>query len=465
MPPDIKAFIAPLIVACALFMESADANIIVTALPAMARDFGSDPVALKVAITSYVVGLGVFIPICGWLADRFGARTVFRTAIGIFVTGSILCAASRSLHMFTLARFMQGIGGAMMVPVGRIIIFRAVPRTELVRAMTYLTLPALFAPVVAPLLGGFLTTYFHWRLIFFLNVPIGIFGIYLANRHIVNTHEPHPGPLDWTGFLLSAGGAALALLGLSLIGTDLVETRTAYEMCVSGVLLLAFYVLHALRAARPVLDLRLFRVPTFHASVAGGSLFRIGLGAVPFLLPLSLQEGLGMSAFQSGAITCATAFGSMFMRSLSTAVLRRFGFRTVLIYNAAFTGLAIAAYGTFSPTAPLWYMWLVVLLGGFFPALQFTALNSMIYAEIAPADVGRATSLGSVVQQMSLGLGVTVGGIVLQISRALHGHTHATWSDFWPSFVAVGLFSFLSIPVTRRLAPNAGDEIARGSRG
>ncbi|HVW50076.1 MAG TPA: MFS transporter [Trinickia sp.] len=465
MPLAIKAFLAPLIVACAMFMESVDGNIIVTALPAMARDFGSDPVALKVAITSYVVGLGVFIPICGWLADRFGARTVFRTAIGIFIAGSIMCAVARSLPIFTVARFLQGIGGAMMVPVGRIIIFRAVPKSEFVRAMNYLSLPAMFAPAAAPLLGGFITTYLHWRLIFFVNVPVGILGIYLTNRHIVNTHEPHPGPLDWFGFMLSASGASLLLLGLSLIGSELVSDRAAYEMCVTGALLLSFYVLYAQRALRPLLDLRLLSAPTFRASVLGGSMFRIGLGAVPFLLPLALQEGLGMSAFQSGAITCASAFGSMFMRSLTSSVLRRFGFRKVLIYNAVFSSIAIAAYGAFFPGTPVWAMWLVVLLGGFFPALQFTALNSMIYAEIASRDVGRATSLGSVVQQMSLGLGVTVGGIVLQIARALHGHTHAMWSDFWPSFVVVGLFSLGSIPITRKLSPNAGDEIARGTRG
>lgn len=465
MPLAIKAFLAPLIVACAMFMESVDGNIIVTALPAMARDFGSDPVALKVAITSYVVGLGVFIPICGWLADRFGARTVFRTAIGIFIAGSIMCAVARSLPIFTVARFLQGIGGAMMVPVGRIIIFRAVPKSEFVRAMNYLSLPAMFAPAAAPLLGGFITTYLHWRLIFFVNVPVGILGIYLTNRHIVNTHEPHPGPLDWFGFMLSASGASLLLLGLSLIGSELVSDRAAYEMCVTGALLLSFYVLYAQHALRPLLDLRLLSAPTFRASVLGGSMFRIGLGAVPFLLPLALQEGLGMSAFQSGAITCASAFGSMFMRSLTSSVLRRFGFRKVLIYNAVFSSIAIAAYGAFFPGTPVWAMWLVVLLGGFFPALQFTALNSMIYAEIASRDVGRATSLGSVVQQMSLGLGVTVGGIVLQIARALHGHTHAMWSDFWPSFVVVGLFSLGSIPITRKLSPNAGDEIARGTRG
>jgi EmrB/QacA subfamily drug resistance transporter len=460
-----KAFIAPMIVACAMFMESVDANVIVTALPEMARAFGRDPVTLKIAVTSYVLGLGVFIPVCGWLADRFGARTVFRTAIGIFVGGSLLCAASTSLFTFTLARFVQGVGGAMMVPVGRIIIFRVVERSEFVRAMNYLSLPAMLGPAAGPLLGGFITTYLHWRLIFFINIPIGILGIYLTNKHIKNTREPHPGPLDWTGFVLSAGGASLFLLGLSLVGSELASGATATEMTALGAIMLGLYVLHARRATLPLLDLRFFRVPTFQASVLGGSLFRIGLGAVPFLLPLILQEGLGMSAFKSGLITCASAFGGMFMRTLATTTLRRFGFRTVLMYNAAFSGIAIAACGAFVPGTPTWVIWVVVLLGGFFPALQFTSLNSMTYAQIESRDVGRATSLGSVVQQISLGLGVTIGGIVVQITRSLHGHPAITWSDFWPAFLVVGLCSFASIPVTRRLAHDAGDEIARGSRG
>lgn len=448
-----------------MFMESVDANVIVTALPEMARAFGRDPVTLKIAVTSYVLGLGVFIPVCGWLADRFGARTVFRTAIGIFVGGSLLCAASTSLFTFTLARFVQGVGGAMMVPVGRIIIFRVVERSEFVRAMNYLSLPAMLGPAAGPLLGGFITTYLHWRLIFFINIPIGILGIYLTNKHIKNTREPHPGPLDWTGFVLSAGGASLFLLGLSLVGSELASGATATEMTALGAIMLGLYVLHARRATLPLLDLRFFRVPTFQASVLGGSLFRIGLGAVPFLLPLILQEGLGMSAFKSGLITCASAFGGMFMRTLATTTLRRFGFRTVLMYNAAFSGIAIAACGAFVPGTPTWVIWVVVLLGGFFPALQFTSLNSMTYAQIESRDVGRATSLGSVVQQISLGLGVTIGGIVVQITRSLHGHPAITWSDFWPAFLVVGLCSFASIPVTRRLAHDAGDEIARGSRG
>nr|WP_322061388.1 MFS transporter [Paraburkholderia sp. J63] len=454
-----------LIVACAFFMEAVDANIIVTALPAMARDFGSDPVSLKITIISYVVSLGVFIPICGWLADRFSALAVFRTAIGIFVAGSLICAASPSLHMFTFARFVQGVGGALMVPVGRIIVVRAVPKHQFVRAMNYLSMAWYVGPVLAPLLGGFIATYLHWRLMFFINVPIGVAGVYLSGRYIANTKEPHPGAFDWPGSLLCAFGATFVLLGLSLVDSGIVADSTAWEMFVAGAILLALYVPYARYAKEPVLDLRFFDVPTFRASVLGGSLFRIGCGAVPFLLPLSLQVGLGMTAFQSGLITCGSAFGSIFMRPLTSVTLRRLGFRKVLIYNAAISGVATAACGIFGSSTPTLVIWLIVLVGGFFSALQFTSLNTLIYADIASPDVGRATGLGSVVQQVSLGLGVAVGGIVLQLSRALHGRTHIEPADFLLAFLVAGLLSVGSIPLVRRLPPDAGDDMVHARKG
>ncbi|MDE1182250.1 MFS transporter [Paraburkholderia sp.] len=465
MPLALGTFIVPLIVACAMFMENVDGTVLVTSLPVLARDLGHDPVTLKLAVTSYVIGLGVFIPICGWVADRFGSRTVFRTAIGIFMAGSLMCAVSTSLVTLVIARFIQGIGGAMMVPVGRIIIFRSVPKSDFIRAVNYLTVPALLGPVVGPPIGGFITTYLHWRLIFFVNIPIGILGIWLANRYIQNVREADPGPLDWLGFVLSAGGASLFMLGLSMVGGELVSNVVSVGMCVVGVALLAMYAWYASRVERPVLDLRLLKIPSFHASVAGGSLFRIGLGAVPFLLPLALQEGLGMTAFAAGSITCASAFGSIFMKAAASRILHRFGYRTVLMVNAALAGIVIAGYGLFFPGTPLWLIWIVVLVGGFFPSLQFTSLNSLAYADIDSRDVGRATSVASVIQQLSLGLGVTIAGIVLQISHQTQGHSTFVWTDFWPAFLAVGLLTFASIPVTARLPHNAGDELARGGRG
>lgn len=465
MPLAIGTFIVPLIVACAMFMENVDSTVLVTSLPVLARDLGHDPITLKLAITAYVIGLGVFIPVCGWVADRYGPRSVFRTAIGIFMAGSLMAAASTTLPLFVAARFVQGIGGAMMVPVGRIIIFRSVPKSDFIRAVNYLTVPALLGPVVGPPLGGFITTYLHWRLIFIVNIPIGLFGIWLTNKHIANMREAHPGPLDWTGFALSASGASLFMLGLSLVGGELVSDRVSATMCVLGAALLLVYWRYASRVERPVLDLRLLRIPSFHASVVAGSLFRIGLGAVPFLLPLALQEGLGMTPFAAGTITCASAFGSIFMKTIASSVLARFGFRRVLMFNAVLAGCAIASYGLFGPGTPHAVIWFVVLFGGVFPSLQFTSLNSLAYADIPSRDVGRATSVASVVQQISLGLGVTIAGIVLQISHNVQGHPTIVWTDFWPAFLVVGLFSLASIPVTAKLPHNSGEELARGGRG
>ncbi|GGP23409.1 MFS transporter [Silvimonas iriomotensis] len=458
-----RPFIIPLIVACALFMENMDATVISTSLPVLARDLGQNPITLKLALTAYVVGLGVFIPVCGWVADRFGARTVFRTAIGIFMAGSLLCAVSSTLPAFVGARFLQGMGGAMMVPVGRIIIFRAVPRADLVKAIGYLTMPALFGPVIGPPLGGFITTYFHWRWIFLVNIPVSLLGLYLAGRFISNTREDSQDPLDVPGFITSALGSSLTMLGLALLGSHLVPLGWAIGMTVVGVAILVWYFRGAMHASRPLLDPRFLQIPTFRASVLGGSLFRIGLGSVPFLLPLALQEGMGMSAFHSGMITCASAFGALFMKSIGPRVLKRYGFRSVLMINALLAGLALASFGLFTSSMPVWLILTIVVLGGFFPSLQFTCLNSIVYADIRSEDAGRATSLASVVQQLSLGLGVIIAGMTLQLSNHLQGHAHITEADFWPAFVVVGFFSILSIPVTSRLPHDAGAEMARRS--
>lgn len=440
-------------------MENMDATVITTSLPVLAHDLGQQPITLKLALTAYVVGLGVFIPICGWVADRFGARTVFRAAIGVFMAGSLLCAVSSSLLAFVAARFLQGIGGAMMVPVGRIVIFRSVPRSDLVTAISYLTIPSLLGPVIGPPLGGFITTYFHWRWIFIINVPISLLGIYLAGRFIENFRADEQQPLDVKGFILSAIGSTMLMLGLSLIDGELISVKLAAGMCVFGIVFLLLYLRHARTAPFPLLDLSLLRIPTFRVSVLAGSLFRIGLGAVPFLLPLSLQIGLGMTAFHAGTITCASAFGAIFMKAIGGNVLRRFGFRSVLIWNALLAALALASYGLFTIDTPYLVMLAVVLLGGFFPSMQFTCFNSMAYAELDSADVSRATSLSSVVQQISLGLGVTIGGLAIIFSSRLQGHATVVAADFWPAFLVIALFSLASIPVARRLPLNAGSAL------
>ena len=455
--------IVPLIVACALLMENVDSTILVTAIPVLARDLGHSPVTLKLAVTSYVVGLGVFIPICGWVADRFGARTVFRAAIAVFVVGSLLCAAATSLTTLVLARFIQGVGGAMMVPVGRILMFRAVPKSEFIRAVTYLSIPAQLGPVLGPLLGGFITTYLNWRLMFFINVPIGILGIYLTNRYIENTREEHPGSLDWVGFALSGTGASIFMLGMSTVGSGLITESSAVGFVLIGALILGLYWIYSRRVENPLLDLRFLQVPTFNCSVVGGSLFRIGLGAVPFLLPLLLQDGLGMTAFEGGVITCCSAIGSFCTKTVAIKILKRWGFRKVLIVNAVLCGMAVAICGILHPGMSWLTIWFIVTLGGVFPALQFTSLNSLAYADIEIRDIGRSTSVASVIQQMSLGLGVTIAGILLHMSQSLHGQPELAWNDFWPAFLIVGLFSVASIAITRRMPADGGSSVAGAS--
>ncbi len=453
--------LVPLIVACALFMENMDSTVLSTSLPLIAQDLGESPITLKLALTTYLISLAVFIPISGWIADRFGTRNVFRTAIGVFVLGSICCGISSTLPELVIARFIQGMGGAMMVPVGRLALLKSVEKRDMVRALNYLTIPALVGPVLGPPLGGFITTYWHWRWIFYINIPIGVLGFVLATKYIPDLYEDDVPPLDIRGFVLSGLGLSILMLGLSTIGRHLIPVSLALGLVAIGAALLVAYLRHAKGLAHPLLRLDLFRIPTFRAGVAGGTLFRIGVGATPFLLPLMLQLGFGMTPMESGALTFISAAGAMFMKTLSLRILQRWGFRRVLIVNAALAGLALSSYGFFSHDTPVIVMLAVVAFGGFFPSLQFTCLNSIVYADIASADASRATSLASVVQQLSLGLGVTISGMVLQASSRLAGHEHLTTRDFLPAFLVIGLFSWLSIPVTRQLAADAGTELAR----
>src|SRR4051812_39413926 len=320
----------PLIIATALFMENTDSTVIATSLPMIAQSLGEDPIALKLALTAYLVSLAIFIPVSGWMADRFGARRIFRAAIGVFMAGSLACAAADSLTGFVLARFLQGMGGAMMVPVGRLVILRSVPRNEIVQALATLTIPALIGPVLGPPLGGFITTYLSWRWIFFINIPIGLVGIVFATLYVPNIKEADTPPLDWAGFLLSGIGLALLMLGLASGGRHLIPLEVSLGCIVVGALSLVGYVVHARRAPHPVLKLGLLRIPTFRASVVGGTLFRVGIGAIPFLLPLMLQIGFGLSPVQSGSLTFIAAVGALFSKTSAKKVLERTGFRLLL---------------------------------------------------------------------------------------------------------------------------------------
>jgi EmrB/QacA subfamily drug resistance transporter len=450
----------PLIVACALFMENMDSTVIATSLPAIATDIGESPLALKLALTSYLVSLAVFIPISGWVADRYGSRSVFAWAIVVFIGGSLLCAASTTLEAFVISRFLQGIGGAMMVPVGRLVLMRAIPKHDYVAALNYLTVPALLGPVTGPALGGAITLYFHWRYIFIINIPIGILGLYLVLRHIPDIRETGMPAFDMRGFALSGLGLSVLMLGFSALGGHLLPLPVATACIVAGFVTLLLYVRHARRSAHPVLDLRLLKLPTFWNGVVAGSVFRAGLGATPFLLPLLFQLGFGLDPLQSGLLTCTTAIGAMFIKTLTVFILRRFGFRTVLSINGVAASLVVMAFGLFSSTTPHSIIALVLLLSGCLRSLQFTALNAISFADIAPEKMSQAASFSSMAQRLSQSAGIAAGAYLLQLSSTAQGHASIVAADFWPAFVGIGLVSALAPLLHLRLPPQAGIEVS-----
>ncbi len=451
-----RSLLIPLIVACALFMENMDSTVITTSLPAIAADVGQPPLALKLALTSYLVSLAVFIPISGWVADRYGSRTVFGGAIVVFMAASVLCAFATTLPQFVAFRFIQGIGGAMMVPVGRLVLMRAVPKNEYVAALNYLTIPALLGPVIGPALGGAITLYLHWRWIFIINVPISILGLVLVRRHIPNVREQGNPRFDTRGFLLSSFGLSSLMLGLSALGGHLMPQRVTTACIAAGAASLALYGWHAARTRHPVIDLRLFRLSTFTNSVGVGSMFRIGLGATPFLMPLLLQVGFGVDPLTSGLVTCATAIGAMFMKTLSVKVLRRWGFRAVLSINGAIASIMVAGFGLFTANTPHVLIIVVLLVSGCLRSLQFTALNAIAFADIEPKDMSQAASISSMVQRLSQSMGIAVAAYVLQLSSELHGRAQIDASDFLTAFVVIALISLASTPFHRRLAKDAG---------
>lgn len=453
--------LVPLIVACALFMEQLDSTVIATSLPAIAADLREDPISLKLALTSYLLSLAVFIPASGWFADRFGSRTVFRAAIAIFTAGSLLCGIAHSLPDFVAYRILQGMGGAMMVPVGRLVILRTVPKEELVSALAWLTIPALLGPVIGPPLGGFITTYFDWRYIFFLNLPIGLLGFVLVSRFIPDIREPNVPPFDLKGMGLSGLGLAGLVFGFALLGQHAVAPSIALAVIVVGAVAMGFYVRHARRTIKPILDLALLKIPTFFAGVVGASLFRVGIGALPFLLPLLLQLGFGLSPFASGMITFASAAGAMTMKFTAAPIIRTFGFRRVLVVNCVIAATFIAVGALFRPGMPYLVLVGALLLGGFFRSLQFTSTNALSYADVSSEQMSRATSFASVAQQVSISTGVAVAALVLDGLRSWRGDGTIALSDFSVAFLVVAGIAVCSVFFFLRLPPDAGAELAQ----
>jgi EmrB/QacA subfamily drug resistance transporter len=455
-----RDLLVPLIVAVALFMENMDSTVIATSLPAIAADIGTNPLALKLAVTSYLLSLAVFIPMSGWTADRFGARKVFATAIAVFVAGSIGCALSGSLTDFVIARIVQGMGGAMMTPVGRLVLIRSVDKRALVDAMALVSLPAMVGPITGPPLGGFITTYASWHWIFIINVPMGLLGIVLALRYIEDVRMPMRDPFDLTGMALAAISVAGLAFGCSVLGVGVVPWPLAATLIAIGAITFAFYLRHARKVPAPVLDFSLLALPTFRASVIGGFFFRMGIGALPFLLPLLLQVGFGFTPFQSGLTTFTSTLGAFFMKTLASRILKRFGFRPVLIVNAVVSAAFLAACAWFSTTTPFAVMVAVLLVGGFFRSLQFTSTNVLAYAQVDDRRMSRATALAAVGQQLSLSAGVALGGATVELTVWSKGDAAITAGDFPPAFLLVAAISAVSAFIFARLPPDAGAELA-----
>lgn len=452
------------IVAFAFFMEMLDATIIVTALPMMAESFDASPVELSLGLTSYMLALAVFIPASGWIADRFGTRTVFCAAIGVFTLASLLCGATSSLWQFVALRFIQGAGGALMSPVGRLVALHSVQKKDLVRVTNLLTTPALIGPVLGPPIGGFITTYGSWRWIFFVNVPIGIVGMILVYLFIEERRGTEPRPFDRTGFMLNGSALACLIYGLDCVSGHGPGTQAGAVLVLIGLGLGWLAVRHARHHPNALVDLSALKIKTFSVPNIGGSLVRIGIAAPSFLVPLLFQVGLGMSAFLSGLFVLAHTAGDLLIKVVTTRMLRRLGFRTMLIWSAVAFAAFIAACALFTAATPYWVIVTVLFAGGLVRSLQMTSQMALQFADIPRAGFTAASTLGGVIQQVVRSFGVAIAAIALNAATALRGGSgnEVALADFQVAFVAIALLSlgsvFWYLPLARSTAPEVSGQ-------
>ena len=461
MRPAPTSKTVPLIIAVALLMENIDASVLATALPDIARDFATDPIHLKLVLTSYLLALAVFIPASGWVADRYGARTVFRWAIAVFTLGSVACGLSQGLGQLVAARVLQGIGGSMMMPVGRLILLRAVPRDGVVEALAWLTVPALIGPVIGPPLGGYLATYWDWRWIFWINVPLAVLGVGLVSVLIPNVRAEEGRPFDARGFLLIGPGLAAFLTGVTLAGLGLTSAPVILALSAAGLMLILAYIRHSGRVAEPILDLSLLRLPSFRIAAIAGTLFRVSAGALPFLLPLMFQLGFGMTAFAAGLLTFISGVGAMLMKFAAQPLLRRFGFRRVLVGNAVVAAVLMAGPGFFTATTSAALMLVVLFVGGFSRSLQFTSINAIAYAEVSSPRLSQATTFVGVLQQLSGSVGITLAAMVLEATGTLRATSSTDIGNFPVVFAVITALALASALVFSRLPRAAGSDLVR----
>ncbi len=453
----------PWLVAVAFFMESLDTTILNTAVPTIAEALKIVPLSMKAALTSYTISLAVFIPISGWIADKYGTRSVFFTAIGIFTFGSLMCGLSVNMPMLVGARVLQGCGGALMMPVGRITMVRTFPKDELVRAISFVAVPGLIGPLIGPLAGGLIVGYFHWRVIFFVNLPIGAVGMYLVYRFMPDYRAERSDPIDFVGLTLFGSGIALLSYVLEIFGEHSLDGKeVAFLMALSAALLFA-YARHALTAEHPLLKLSLFKVRTFRVAVIGSFATRLGVGGMPFLLPLLYQLGLGFTPVQSGLLIMPQPLAAMSLKMLMPRILARFGYRNVLLVNTAAIGTVIILFTTVSAGSPVTQIVLIAFGLGFVSSMQYTSMNTLVFADLSDADTSPGSSISSTVQQMSMSFGVAVSSLLAAVF--LGGEHRADppgmVSGIHWTFLVLGVMTIVTSLVFSRLSPGDGAAISR----
>jgi len=453
-----QKLLVPLVLSCAMLIDGIDQTVLATSIPQMAQSLGEGPVRLNFAITSYYLSLAIFIPVSGWIADRFGARSVFCAAVAVFTIGSALCGAATSLSMLVLTRVLQGLGGAMMVPVGRLVLLKSFAKSELVAAMSFVSIPALVGDASGPLIGGFLTTYASWRWIFYVNVPFGILGILLAARYFDNFRRDGIARFDFFGFMLCGLGLAAAALSLEYAGRHIVSNAAEAVLVVLASGCLLAYGIYARRTPNPAVDLKIFRIKTFRIGVLGGLICRIGLSSTAFLLPLLLQIPFGLSPFRSGIVTSVLAIGSMVLKSVSPPLLRRFGFRNILLGNTALVAVMMMGLGLLTSRTPLWALLAGLLILGFFRSMQYTSMNTLGYSDVVGHEISTATSVAGVVQQLAAGFGVAIAATLLAQSTA--PGSAPTESDFRVAFIGMAMFPLATLAWFNRLTPEDGCHVS-----
>ncbi len=446
----------PMIIGCALFMELIDATAVLTALPQMARDFGEPSVRMNLVVSLYLLAVALFVPVSGWAADRFGPRRVFISAIVLFTAASVACACSGSLLQLSLARLAQGAAGAMMVPVGQVILLRWSPREHLLRAMSYLTIPALIGPILGPPLGGLLVTLLSWQWIFLINLPIGVLGVLLVLRYIPDYPGVRRQPLDVPGLLLSGVGLGGLVFGFEAFGHGLLPKPWTLLLIALGLASAVAYVWHARRAPHPLIDLSLLRIPTFSVTFWGGNLMRIGSASQPFLLVLLFQLCLGLNPLQAGLLSFVGGAGAFLMKLLAVRIVSRFGFKRTLIGNAVLTGLSLAATGMFDIATPYWLVVVVLFASGIIRSLQFSTLGALTFADVSPEQSSGASSLSAMSIQLTMSLSVGVAAALLSLIMSIRGHAAIAQSDVALVMGLAGALCIVSALVYRRLLPNAG---------